>query len=144
MSLKTWKAEYYPTEAYEATDNDLQAALHSLKKWEGLTPRNLAEHGGVASDGELIFKGDEFELSDENCALCQRSELEFGQQDGYCAKCPLWKVRGEMECYKKLPSEGLSPWHTMLEHGDPRPMIYWLKKTVEHVKNIETEGSDDS
>lgn len=44
MSLKTWKAEFYPITATQAaTRGDLAAAEHSLKKWEGALADGLEE-----------------------------------------------------------------------------------------------------
>ena len=42
MSIESWKAEFYPTPADEASKD--QAIAHSLRKWEGLRKENLDRH----------------------------------------------------------------------------------------------------
>ena len=66
MSLETWKKLYYPTPARTAISSDLEAAKHSLRKWEGTTPKVLAEHqltlhGSLmrgCNSSQFYFEGD--------------------------------------------------------------------------------------
>lgn len=43
MSVKTWRDEFMPINA-SAKMTRREAVLHSIRKWEGLSPKNLRKH----------------------------------------------------------------------------------------------------
>lgn len=77
MSMETWKAEFYPVEAIVATGSELEAAEHSLKKWEGRSPDNLKKHELHLSGIHTITDedaGEDFDFNGNTCALCQYAD----------------------------------------------------------------------
>ena len=114
MSEETWLAEFYPVPANEVSAED--ALDHSIKKWEGALRENLEKHG--LDEPPIDFDSDA-------CPLCVHY-IEDG-----CTRCPLYIARGDVDCCTETRSdEKLSP----LDHygeGNPRPMLYWLKKAKE-------------
>lgn len=44
MSLQSWQDEFYPVEA-DQPQTQLDAARHSLQKWQGVMKKNLKRHG---------------------------------------------------------------------------------------------------
>jgi len=93
LTREDWNAAYYPTKANTATDTWLEAAKHSLRKWEGV-PDEVLEQYGLRRDKHKIRDRDSelddiwlLALSDDNCALCRRA-LRDGTAD-MCAECPL-------------------------------------------------------
>ena len=82
MSLETWKEEFYPTHAREATATPVQALKNSLRKWIGAKPANLAKHEVTLEelDAEELLDGD-------NCSLCHYSGCPTASVD--CSLCPL-------------------------------------------------------
>ena len=146
MSLETWKAEFYPIEASKVSKKD--AIDHSLQKWLGLLPENLAKHRCTMLDQMVIdLDGDRYDppnlyIYSECCALCllhHTDDATTENEDGdevLCEACPLYKVRGNVPCDAERSDEGESPWHcfTRIAYGmklptyDPKPMIFWLQK----------------
>lgn len=157
MSLYSWKKEFYPVEATVVPIKD--ALAHSLKKWEGLLPDNLAKHGLMRDDnGYVICELDEtsirLDISSATCALCQHylredDESDFG--DNECVTCPLAIARGGIRCdeaakfssvdpddprlkpgdFEILSTEEFSPYREFTSYGDAKPMIFWLKRASE-------------
>lgn len=97
MSLDTWKREFYPSPAsdfragWRATPpTAVEAAEHSLKKWEGMLSHNLARHG-VSHPflGELVEIDNPYKriaiAGEVGCALCHYYNLS-------CGRCPLRAV----------------------------------------------------
>ena len=147
MSLETWKAEFYPIPA-DAT-NEADAIDHSLQKWLGLLPENLAKHQVMLFDSDVVEQGADLDsphtesvtIDGGSCSLCHH----FCETDTYnshddespCVECPLYKVRGaacddetDDEWADKVPA----PWHafTRAKAGHtPQPMIMWLNKAKE-------------
>jgi hypothetical protein len=129
MTFATWCVEHYPKPADEAVGSDLEAAEHSLAKWEGLLPEALAKHGVEAYGRSLREAGSRegiFWFDGTNCSLCLR------RQNVSCRKCPLHLARDGYDCTETRPNELVSPWKTAMV--DPRPMIFWLRRAVEYVK----------
>ncbi|HVC31885.1 MAG TPA: hypothetical protein VNL16_00075 [Chloroflexota bacterium] len=121
MSLKTWREEFYPTAAAAQTTNT--AVAHSLLKWIGLRPENLAKHGLTATRSRLDGATGElsFFVTSNTCALCV---LYFdADSDDPCVTCPLSVSRGNVAC-----DEGDSPYEKFVEGNNPEPMIAALKK----------------
>ena len=103
MSLETWKAEFYPVNAFETTQQN--ALDHSIKKWEGLTPENTKKHR-VVFNGDYLAptratKKDEttnFPIDWSTCALCRFYLLGSNEDNHYggeCMTCPITTVTGE-------------------------------------------------
>lgn len=136
MSTETWKAEFYPVDASTKMTN-LEAVRHSLKKWRGLTPENLARHdvninarpdGGLAVGRLLQGEGsDGLAINSVSCALCHKHSDEFH----YCRTCPITRAVGS-RCdrvrFEEGSTEWTSPWHKFDRQADPMPMITLLKK----------------
>lgn len=132
MSVKTWKKEFYPTEASEAAkQGELAAINHSLQKWQGLLPENLAKHNvkivgkeviGIASTGVMVFDS-------STCALCESVRSCNGYLD--CRKCPLYRVNNSETCSSQYEQDFL---------GDPpdiKPMITLIESAKTVVEAIE-------
>ena len=123
MSIETWKAEYYPCEAKDATDS----IQHSLTKWIGLRKENLDRHGLLKGVCELYTEtdGGVFKINNDTCALC----IEFlcpGAADP-CVRCPLYKHLGHA-CDNGDGEDDQSPYHSFIADDDPEPMIVALSK----------------
>lgn len=121
MSLTTWKAEFYPVDAEDATSTPLEAARHSLRKWEGLREGNLNQHdlhvtlwGDLEEDPERDNCPAEFEVDGFSCALCRRTPLS-------CNTCPIM-IKAGSDCIVQFDTWG--------DDEDPEPMIELLKSTV--------------
>lgn len=130
MSLKSWKAEFYPVEASEVSVKD--ALAHSKRKWEGLRRENLERHGLELEGGRLVASsvGTLFFIASDSCALChyflENSRVRRYQQR--CANCPLRMVRGE-PC--DAPSHNSpSPWWSFISENDPLPMIALIDEAI--------------
>ena len=145
MSMKTWKAKYYPVVASKVSKKN--ALQHSLQKWLGLLPSVLKKHGLWAADsciGNVIeIRGDNVHLGDEGdleinwstCALCHHFAYKSDADNDCCAGCPLNEVLGE-PC-DSSDDNGDSPYWTFVCHNDPKPMIAGLKKAVAKQKKKE-------
>jgi hypothetical protein len=112
VSLESWRAEFYPVPAPAATDSDEEAIAHSLRKWEGALPDNLAKHGVLYTDAAIRDgAGGIFDFDSDSCALCEAHP--------WCEKCP---VAEEQEG----PCDEDSAYHMSVD--DPLPMITLLRK----------------
>lgn len=131
MSLATWMEEFYPITADATTKRN--AIEHSLRKWIGLRPENLAKHrvakgkdffwnNSVISDGEGGLY-----IESESCALCFHY-YDRGEAPR-CGRCPLAKAREGRPC-----DQYDSPYHKWLYTDDPEPMINDLEKALEAKK----------
>jgi hypothetical protein len=133
MSLASWKAEFYPIPADETAKD--AAVAHSLQKWRGLTPDNLARHGiKRAQFGSIEDKAERFSVNTETCALCchYRDDEDFLDDDDEplsdCGACPLAAARGSVSCDNEREEEKKSPYQSWVDKGDPSPMLLWLEK----------------
>lgn len=87
MSLKSWLDAFYPIPADEVSKED--ALEHSIRKWKGLLPVNLAKH-------QVLYRWEEVQSRDESglpisassCALCRH----WYDADSGCPECPLVKA----------------------------------------------------
>jgi len=118
MSLETWEAEFYPTQAY-SPEAQSKPIYHSLRKWIGLKKKNREKHGMrldlIGRDIEITDEhGYHFWVDDDSCSLC-RVSLE-------CEKCPLGKAFGR--CNRSV--EGNAGWREYCETGEPEEMIRQL------------------
>lgn len=125
MSLETWEKEYYPNDASSrwARRNPIE---HSLRKWRGLFPGKLKEHGCEMSYGYRVVDaatGDTFYVWDDTCALCVRFLRPSG--DVRCLKCPLFMLRG-----RSCDDGNKSPYSVFIDTENPAPMIRLLEKAL--------------
>jgi hypothetical protein len=138
MSIKTWMKEFYPVEASafkRETKNTsekevLKAIKHSLKKWKGLTQKNLEKHychySTYICRVEDESRTNQFSIDCDSCALCF-------YYHNVCEGCILFKVRGcGCDAYKE--TEPCSPYSTLTYEGDPKPMITLLQKALKRVQ----------
>lgn len=131
MSLKTWIQEFYPISAQRTDIKD--AAQHSLNKWQGLLPENLAKHDMIFAGGavEDDVAGEYFEIDASSCALCHHYMDHSARYGDMCNKCPLSIARGGVQCDQELFDEAEDPYHAFIKHRNPYPMMCWLRKTIE-------------
>lgn len=136
MSLKTWKAEFYPVSASTAARKGKVAAIeHSIQKWKGLTKANMKKHkvkhdsyGVFDMKDEDAFMADEhLAFTDDTCALCKKyyhSSLGIT-----CGSCPLFQVVG-VSC-----GDGYGdPFSAFVDDGNPQPMIRALTKALKRTQ----------
>jgi len=134
MTLASWKSVYYPVPAGAVEVKDSTA--HSLRKWEGLRPAVLKEHGlrvdacCLREIGTTRYPGAGLlELGSISCALCHHffnngPEVEDGEE---CRKCPLALSRGGVACDEQAQGEEIAPWAAFWRGQNPEPMIAALQ-----------------
>jgi hypothetical protein len=127
-----WLTTHYPVTAKDP-EALAKPITHSLRKWEGLRPEVLNEHG-LTKDSMFIVsiaeKTTVLRISGDSCALCAKFTPEYGQGWPDCSKCPLQKVRGS-DCDYPLRGEVRSPWSAWSYARNPEPMIEVLKQALE-------------
>ncbi len=132
MSWETWKALYYPVEADEVKGR-IETTQHSLRKWEGLRPDVLKEHGLELCRGQLnewiseTAVSTRLWISGDSCALCKQFD---GAGEGDCEQCPLAMVREGVTCVRSMRQEESSPYAHFMDNKDPEPMIQWLQAAL--------------
>jgi hypothetical protein len=138
MSLDTWKAEFYPITAKECPVE--QAIEHSLRKWLGLRPEALQQHGVRITCGNLANEtgdGRIFLISSSSCALCA---LHYAEDDDQpCASCPLAISRGGASCDGLAKGEKVAPWWVWGDEKDHEPMIAALEKAAASIPHPTTD-----
>lgn len=133
MGLASWKVEFYPIDAQDVT-TWAQAIDHSLLKWKGLLPNNLAKHNVILDSAAGWFVCDRsrqrLDIDSFSCALCHlASRYKKHTAAVMCSLCPLAKIRGGNPCDKTTWRDvGKSPWAEFVNNGNPRPMIAWLQR----------------
>lgn len=126
MSIKSWKEKYYPTPA-SAPTTMLAALKHALRKWKGLYPSTLKEHGlKIGEETELVGEDGTFPVDTETCAVCSFVNVD-------CRICPLYEVRGK-KCDTPSSWNIPSPYSSLTLYGDPVPMIGLLHEAIDLVK----------
>ena len=126
--MHPWCEEFYPVEAQAATESDSEALRHSLLKWQGLRPENLAKHDLMAGHFGAIQDLTSFDppllyVDGSSCALCQRYPRD-------CSRCPLTKANDGTPCTGSKGLLQLSPWRHFLLHKDPEPMIALIERAI--------------
>lgn len=136
MSLESWKKEFYPVDACEI-EGLVDAAKHSLKKWEGLLSENRKKHGVILNkDSDLEEGGGGIILLDgTSCALCQVA--------GECVACPLNSIQNCCEdnspydnyCCAKSENERQEAVVRLISHLDEAVKIaeQWEEESNEKV-----------
>lgn len=127
MSLASWKAEYYPIDAQEAAaKGDLVAVEHSIRKWEGLTPENLARHGcakilrNISDEDRQILQ-----INDSTCSLCVLHYKKLNSEP--CATCPIFLV------HEPCCDWPQSPFTRWVATTSPHPMLRVLNQARDYV-----------
>lgn len=141
MSLRTWKKEFYPKPAHMAAHSTLAAVRHSLRKWRGLRPGNLARHDlayhalritEVPSAGKSAAF---LPITSSSCALCFRflSGSSVSCRRGYNEdgeRCPLYALR-DCRCDEVGNDDELfSPWSLFISKQEPERMIRLLERAL--------------
>ncbi len=145
MSIAFWRKEFYPIPVNKKTHKRtwLQCTYHSLKKWLGLSPENLAKHELVRR-GKTIYEQNldtlasaravtwqfntknSLYIDDKSCALCAKNNQT---EELNCNRCPLFHIRGKVQCDLSTKTEKLAPYMDWMAIGNAESMIYWLKRT---------------
>ena len=134
MSILSWKSEFYPIPASRCK-TWLQAAKHSLRKWEGLRKENLKQHQLVRS-GLHLYPSDHqdrivFTVLGDSCALCHRARTQN------CSQCPITKL-GSRACDESGSAFDIfrhaRDYTTWTESTSPEPMIKLLTKVVKSLQ----------
>lgn len=134
MSVKTWEKEFYPISARDiASEGDARTIIaHSLQKWRGLTPKNLAKHNIKVNQGVLSDRSDNwFDVDSSTCSLCQKYYDVWVPSGSKCGACPLYKLRGGVACSVLKKGERYDPYYAFIEENRPTPMIRLLKKALD-------------
>lgn len=113
MTIESWKAEFYPTEAIDTRPDE--TIQHTLCKWTGTRPENLAKHGLVKSGAHLKDENKDFTFEASSCALCVHYS---------CKTCPLTN-HTDKNC--NHIDGAYSEW---LLKNDPEPMIKALEEIL--------------
>lgn len=149
MSLQSWSHEFYRIPAVDprARTTALVAVRHSLKKWNGLLPENLARHNLQVTGRRLRSvgrpkRGAKFLAIDySTCALCvayfNHAEAEVCGTDEGCRKCPLAQVMSARTCQ----NGARSPYHRFVRKGDPVPMIRALQRAEARLMRQEARAA---
>jgi hypothetical protein len=122
VSMKTWRAEFYPITANQAAKRGpLAAAKHSLQKWLGTRKAALKRHGVELGCRRVVGKGVGLDLDSATCALCRYSDSAVMDQPNYfCDVCP-YKITNGFRCESAYLSA---------TNGEPADLIDGLRKTV--------------
>lgn len=141
MCLQTWQDEFYLRTAYAVSDKGWDECLdHSIRKWEGLLPENLAKHDvsllhGIYSipwvvDDYTESQGTGFYIDADTCALCAKARVVYEDDDpvdwvekNMCDYCPLAKSLGRPCSIMDDPG----PYDVFYETLNPLPMLEALK-----------------
>ncbi len=107
----------------------LEAADHSLLKWEGLRPANLKKHK-VSLDNDLSLhcaeENTSFYFDAETCSLCKKylAYDKITPFDTRCLTCPV-VLSGGINCF-----DDNSPFMRAFENKKIQPMINTLRNSV--------------
>ena len=98
MSLKSWKAEFYP-KAPSKRMSAKDAIAHSIRKWTGVSKANCRKHQVVYENHWVAEQGDDLLgmlFASESCALCVKYfDSSFLTPISACVVCPIVKVTGD-------------------------------------------------
>ena len=127
LGYKDWLEKYFPVEPSRKMTWE-EAVTHCIQKWSGAHERVLEKHNAVkGTDSGIYFapSGKAFHFDSTTCALCVKTGLERNN----CEPCPLYYVRGRVECSGKLPEEFESPYDEFVYRDDFSAMLKWLRAT---------------
>ena len=131
MSLKSWKAEFYPIVASKVSKKN--ALAHSLQKWEGLLKKNLIKHGLKMEKAQFGYISHPNEstlemVTTDECSLCYHYIDRENEID--CDGCPINELPGNTCCMKVD-----SPYNRSIKTENPMPRINLLKKAIKAQTN---------
>jgi len=149
VSAASWVAEYYPIQARQV-EFFYEATVHSILKWAGARPENLARHGvelHPAEPAALVELGSRdivrFRFNGATCALCHVAVAAADRhgmwRDAKCGHCPLAEARGGTRCYLRTQEEEISPYDALIDEvrmarlnrkPSPEPMLAELRDTL--------------
>lgn len=135
MSIESWKAEFYQTDA-KSTSSIFEALDHSIVKWKGMLPRNASRHGITHECGSGYIcdeTGHAIPMDNHSCALCM-------YMNDRCADCPL-RLVGNGPCY--ISGEPFDLWY---EQDDARAIVRALidaKRLMNKIKRAEDAEAMD-
>jgi hypothetical protein len=146
VSIETWKAEFMPRSANQATSTWLEAVDHSLAKYKGFTKENLEKH-------DLGLGVIDMYTDSDSCACCRKAD--WMMSDGYtgCRRCPIGLLTvdelrpTDLRCVSAVSSSMCpsrkSPFYDFsraiyralegYEYPDPQPMIALLERARQYV-----------
>ena len=118
-----WLKKFYPVPSTRCKKKD--ALTHSLRKWEGLRPEVLTEHGLTQGLYKLYDSNDEQVLSvtSTSCALCHFYYDAEASDEEACMLCPLFAVN-KASCD--------DAYQAFKGGGNPEPMITLIKQAIEN------------
>ena len=125
MSIKTWKEEFL-SDIEESSKSELSAIEHGIKKYKGLSKKNLIKHNVSL---QLYEKTKHYYLSDgidymyfgvTTCALCKRN-----WHNG-CDNCTLSVI--DKGCLSIN-----SPWEILIIKGQYYPLLVALKDAKKYI-----------
>ena len=149
MSVQTWLKESLPEEPDVVAFQGKDAALcSSVRLWTGLLEENLKKHKClVFGCFGLFIHSDEtawdmsIPVGYMDWALCEWCKLQAGEEDERaCEWCPVYTARGGHDCKTRRPDEDESPYDYFIHTLDAKPMLYWLRRTLELLKQGELES----
>ena len=91
MSLKSWKAEFYPIPTTDGMPR-ADAIRATQLKWSGSSPENLARHEVLFGKVAVVSPLDSSVLPfrERNCALCRMASSTGPYRVSHdCAECPI-------------------------------------------------------
>ena len=119
--LKSWMKEFYPIPADKVTQKR-EALRHSIRKWRGLLPENLAKHKVKCVNGDVVDRDlKSFAIDTESCALCCLYLAHNCVTRPACSACPIKQVTG------RTCLAAYADWECT---GDPTPMLKILRSTL--------------
>jgi len=129
MSKESWLERYYPVPAEMATQSELEAVEHAIRKFQGLKPKVMSKHGvwlveAVLCDGPNY--DEVLRINSVTCALCERHRTEPSGLLN-CEECILSKVRG-VACDRRedYVDEDRAPYQAAVFGGYTTPMLELL------------------
>lgn len=133
MSIYTWKDEFLPVSAVDATESDMVAAKHALLKWSGALPTNLKKHGVKYNSHTIYDDNEQLTFSAGNCALCKMypGTRDIGLDEAVCVdevgdQCPFCIV-----------TNAICPYNESID--DASVMVKTLEQVITY---LEKEGSN--
>ena len=126
MSVKSWREEFLPVDAEDATGSTGEAIAHSLQKWKGALPENLEKHEVKFENMEIRGSDGNEHFGSSNCALCVAC---FDYSEDTCKRCPLWYADGS-EAGSRCFAPGRGYFRATYNYG-PQVMIAELQAAMD-------------
>lgn len=117
MSITSWKKEFCPPISKTTPETALD---HSIKKWKGLSKKNITKHKLNLINGTLFYGKRKLEITEENCALCHHFKMDSSPM---CGRCPI---------YKNLATTCILDFEEFRDYGNSKPLLQLLKLVKKH------------